>query len=146
MSPLIALAFLGGLLLVSVLIILLLRARNGRVSRPASDDRIEPGVLGVSVLGERATIVQFSTEVCARCPGTRRVLSALVDTREDVDFVHVDVTHQPVLASRFNLLQTPTVLLLDARGNATARLSGVIARDTVVTELDAILEGSHARG
>ncbi|MCS4275201.1 thiol-disulfide isomerase/thioredoxin [Mycetocola sp. BIGb0189] len=146
MSPLTGLAFLAGLVVLSLVIGLVLRARNGRVTHPAADDRLDPGLFGVDALGSTATVVQFSTEVCARCPGTKRLLTALADEREGVDFVHVDVTHDPALASRFNLLQTPTVLVLDGAGRTSARLSGVIARESVIAELDVVGEGTRARG
>ncbi|RLP83018.1 thioredoxin [Mycetocola lacteus] len=146
MSPLTGLAFLAGLVVLSLVIGLVLRARNGRITHPTADDRLDPGLFGVDALGPAATVVQFSTEVCARCPGTKRLLTALTEEREGVNFVHVDVTHNPALASRFNLLQTPTVLVLDGAGRTSARLSGTIARESMIAELDAVQGESHARG
>ena len=47
-------------------------------SERAADDsvgRLEPSALGVDVLGERATMVHFSTAFCAPCRQTRQTLA-----------------------------------------------------------------------
>ena len=63
-------------------------------------------------LGEQATLLQFSTAFCAPCVSTARVLDAVADAHEGTAHVVIDVTDRPELATRFNLLQTPTTLVL----------------------------------
>lgn len=115
---------------------LVLRRSPGR-ARTVNDERlVDLPLLGLEGPGEVATIIQFSTEMCARCPGVRRVLSGLV--APGIEFVHVDVSHRPEIARQFNLLQTPTVLILDPTGRARTRLSGALNRESLARELTAL--------
>lgn len=77
--------------------------------------------------GERLTLVQFSTETCARCPATARTLSRAAGSHTGVAHVEVDVTTRDDLISRFNILRTPTVLILDDAGRLRTRVSGPIS-------------------
>jgi thiol-disulfide isomerase/thioredoxin len=127
---------LAGLVLAATLLGVLHRAFQGR-ARTITDARIV-SIDGVA-LGPRATLLQFSTEVCAPCKSTARVLDDLAARTEDVAHVDLDVTHRPDLASRYRVLQTPTTLILDADGAVRARIGGAVRRDVVVAELDKVL-------
>jgi thiol-disulfide isomerase/thioredoxin len=127
---------LAGLVLAATLLGVLHRATQGR-ARIVSDARIV-SIDGVA-LGERATLLQFSTEVCAPCKSTARVLDDLAARTADVAHVDLDVTHRPELASRYRVLQTPTTLILDADGAVRARIGGAVRRDIVVAELARVL-------
>lgn len=127
---------LAGLVLAATLLGLLHRATQGRVRRVA--DAHQVSIAGVT-LGSRATLLQFSTEVCAPCKATARVLDDLAARTADVAHVDLDVTHRPELASRYRVLQTPTTLILDADGAVRARIGGAVRRDLVVAELDKVL-------
>ncbi len=105
-----------------------------RVRTPAAADseRLRPEAFTVpgshvARFGERLTLVQFSTEMCARCPATARTLSRAADTHTGVAHVEVDVTTRDDLISRFNILRTPTVLILDGSGRLRTRVSGPIS-------------------
>ena len=178
MTPLIAAAIVGGLLVVSVVIGAVLRARTGRiravpVSRAAAvspagsvsaagsaevagvnetvgstevagvneaagssetaatsnPNAIDLSELGsASVLGERATLLQFSTQFCSICPGTARLLKTVAEASDSVTHVEVDLSDRPDLANRFAVLQTPTTLILDADGVPRARIGGAPRR------------------
>lgn len=127
---------LGGLVLAATLLGFLHRATQGR-ARTISDARIV-SIDGVA-LGGRATLLQFSTEVCAPCKSTARVLDDLAARTEEVTHVDLDVTHRPELASRYRVLQTPTTLILDADGAVRARIGGAVRRDVVIAELQRVL-------
>lgn len=101
------------------------RARQGRVRTVAPDDWLRADELGVG-LGAEATFVQLSSEVCAACRSTARVLSGLADQRPGVVHVELDVADHLPLVRRFDVLRTPTTLVLDARGQVVARLSGAV--------------------
>ena len=58
---------------------------------------------------------------------------------DDVRHVEVDIADRPDLAAQFNVLQTPTTLILDAAGSVRARIGGAVRRDTVVAELERVL-------
>jgi len=132
---------LASLVLVATLLGLLHRATQGRARTvPAARRRDAPavGIEGV-VLGGRATLLQFSTEVCSPCTSTARVLDDLAARTADVAHVDLDVTHRPDLASRYRVLQTPTTFILDADGAVRARIGGAVRRDVVVAELEKVL-------
>ncbi|MFC5928913.1 thioredoxin [Cryobacterium melibiosiphilum] len=113
------------------------RARQGRVRAAGGSEVIRPADVDASVaFGDRATLLQFSTEFCARCPGTRRLLGEAADARPGVTHVDVDLTHRADLATRFNILQTPTTLILDGTGRVRARVGGAPHRSEIARQLD----------
>jgi len=113
---------------------LLWKSQQGRVRRTSSSIDLPDGV----ALGTRATLLQFSTEVCAPCRATHTVLDALARESADVTHVDFDLTNRPDVAARFNILQTPTTLILDGTGVVRARIGGAARRDSVRAELDRI--------
>ena len=119
-----ALATGAALLAAATALGLVWRSRQG-VARSGSGDVVRPAELGVAAFGERATLVQFSTEFCARCPATGRLLTQLADEHDGTAHVEVDLTHRPDLAGRFRVTETPTTLLLDADGAVRARIAGL---------------------
>jgi thiol-disulfide isomerase/thioredoxin len=127
---------LASLVLASTAIGLVWRVSNGRVRRTAAGHVV--AIEGVT-LGDRATLLQFSTEVCAPCRATARVLGELAETTDDVAHVDLDVTHRPELAARFRVLQTPTTLILDRDGTVRARIGGAVRRDLVAAELHRVV-------
>lgn len=138
-SPQVAALVLAGIVLVAVLAGLVVRALQGRARRLTGSGPAAAALgLGDGELGERATLVQFSTELCAKCPATRRLLGEVSGAAPGVRHVDIDLTHRPDLARRFAVLQTPTVLVLDAGGMARARVAGAPMRETVLAELDRI--------
>ena len=132
-----ALVVIGALVAGTTLLGLLWRSRQGRARR-ASGEAAE------FASGSGATLLQFSTEVCSPCRATHTVLERIAGERDDVAHVELDVTHRPDLASRFNILQTPTTLVLDRTGAIRARIGGAARPDVVRLELDRIIEGAAA--
>ncbi|HBS73809.1 MAG: thiol reductase thioredoxin [Microbacterium sp.] len=122
---------------------MLVRARQGRLRRGVAHEVIQPRRLGADSLGERATLLQFSTELCAKCPGVHRTLSQIAEARDGVRHLDIDLTHRPDIAKHFHVLQTPTTLILDARGAVQSRVGGVPNRHMLELEL-AHLTGSSA--
>lgn len=94
------------------------------------------GVVGGIELGGRATLLQLSTEVCAPCRATARVLRELA--RDGVRHVEVDIARRPDLVQRFNVLQTPTTLILDREGVVRSRIGGAVRRDIITAELERV--------
>ncbi|RXZ67529.1 TlpA family protein disulfide reductase [Agromyces albus] len=114
------------------------RAAGAAGAASVRDETIEALELERAALGSAATLVQFSTEYCSRCPSTARQLTGLAAEYSGVRHVEVDLTHRGHLAERFNVLQTPTTLILDADGVPTARIGGVPRLDAVRDHLDAL--------
>ncbi len=114
------------------------RAREAARSTPDGDDG--DGALTVedlgAPLGRDATFVQFSSEVCAPCRRARVVLSEIGAERPGVAHVELDVEDHLDLVRRFNVLRTPTVLLLDDRGAVVGRMSGAMTRSQAIIALE----------
>lgn len=76
-------------------------------------------------LGQRATLVQFSTEMCAPCRPTRDILASIAAQRPGVTHVDIDATERVDLVAEFDVRRTPTVLILDGSGQLRHRVTGV---------------------
>ena len=86
-------------------------------------------------LGERATLLQFSTAFCAPCRATRRVLGEVTGLVDGVAHVEVDAEHHLEATRAFGILRTPTTVVLDASGAEVTRATGAPTRDQVLTAL-----------
>lgn len=145
MNPLVPIAFLLGLVAVSTVVGIWWRSRQGAARVVAAQPSVDPALLGgpeapggtagPARFGERATLVQFSTEYCSSCPATRRVLSDISTREAGVSYLDVDVTHRPDLVRHFTILQTPTTLILDRDGVVRTRIGGAVRRAVVETRL-----------
>lgn len=120
-----------------------LQWRQNRPQRHIPHEVVEPQRLGADGLGEVATLLQFSTELCARCPGVHRTLASVAAAHPGVRHLDVDLTHRPDIAKHFHVLQTPTTLVLDADGVVQTRFGGTPNRDVLELEL-ARLSGENA--
>ncbi|QTX05034.1 TlpA family protein disulfide reductase [Agromyces archimandritae] len=136
-----------GLLAATCAIGFVLKHRTGRIrdtaEQPGATAPAELLGLGPGDLGERATLVQFSTEFCGQCPGVARSLGALAGEVDGVRHVEIDLTNRADLVTRFNVLQTPTTLILDADGVQRGRIGGVPRPGAVRAGLDDLTGSLH---
>ncbi|MFI6602823.1 TlpA family protein disulfide reductase [Nonomuraea sp. NPDC050536] len=86
-------------------------------------------------LGERATLVQFSTAFCQPCRATRRILAEVTDMVQGVAHVEIDAESRLDLVRRLDILRTPTVLVLDRSGNVVKKASGLPRKADVIAAL-----------
>lgn len=139
-----ALIAIAILLVVTLGIGAYLRWAQSRPRRHVPHEVVEPARLGADGLGEVATLLQFSTELCARCPGVHRTLSSIADAHDGVRHLDVDLTHRPDIAKHFHVLQTPTTLVLDRHGAIRTRFGGTPSRDVLELELNRLTtEDAH---
>jgi thiol-disulfide isomerase/thioredoxin len=125
---------LATLALGSVIGVVRLR-RDGRVRDTArADDRLVTADLGAD-LGERATLVQFSTAFCQPCRATRRVLADVSGLVPGVAHVEIDAESRLDLVRRLDIMRTPTVLILDSAGNIVKKASGQPRKADVLAAL-----------
>jgi thiol-disulfide isomerase/thioredoxin len=117
--------------------------RQSRPQRHIEHEVIEPHRLGADALGEAATLLQFSTDMCARCPGVHRTLAAIAEDHDGVRHLDIDLTHRPDIAKHFHVLQTPTTLVLDRHGIVQTRFGGAPGREVLELELNRLL-AEHA--
>lgn len=136
MPPALALGIAAALLVLATVIGIVLRRRDGR-RRSGGTLRFDPADASTE-LGSHATLVQFSTEMCARCPQVRRLLTDYTSDQGGLRHVEVDLTHRPDLATRYKVLQTPTTFVVDAAGAVRARFHGVPHRHALTEAIAAI--------
>jgi thiol-disulfide isomerase/thioredoxin len=106
------------------------------VTAPAS---VLEGVDLEHELGDRATLLQFSSAFCAPCRATRRVLADIADAVPGVVHVEVDAEHHLELVRRLGVLRTPTTLILDSHGAEITRAAGAPRKEQVLSSLAAAL-------
>jgi len=128
-----------GLVLFATLLGLLWRWRSGRVET-SRDTRVDLPEISADA---SATLLQFSTAVCAPCKPTRVLLASLADEYAGVEHVDIDLTHRADLAARFNILQTPTTLLLDGGGVVRGRIGGAPRAHDLRAALEILLDTRH---
>ncbi len=90
---------------------------------------------GDARLGERATLLQFSSAFCAPCRATRRTLAEVAAVVPGVAHVEIDAEHHLDLVRRLRVLRTPTTLVLDAEGREVGRAAGAPRKEQVLGAL-----------
>jgi thioredoxin-like negative regulator of GroEL len=100
-------------------------------------ERLTAADLDARGLGERATLVQFSSAFCRPCAATRRILADVADMVAGVAYVDVDAESHLGLVRRLAVERTPTVLVLDADGRVVRRGTGPPRKADVIAALGA---------
>ncbi len=118
-------------------------ATEGRLRRAADavppSGEVSPGPdlpVPAEQLGERATLLQFSSAFCTPCRATRQVLATVAEVVPGVRHVELDVAEHVALTERLNIRRTPTTLVLDAQGLERTRAVGVPRNDQVLGTLE----------
>ena len=119
------------------------RARTGRAKLVRSGELVDLGKLKatrsgkpVTSFGKKATLLQFSTEVCSICVQTAKYFKELESRNPDLAHIEVDLTDRMDLAAHFNVMQTPTTLILDPNGKVQARIGGAPKLNVIQQELE----------
>ncbi|MFH8405626.1 thioredoxin family protein [Streptomyces sp. NPDC018019] len=86
-------------------------------------------------LGERATLVQFSSAFCRPCHATRRVLAEVAGMVDGVAHVEIDAEAHLDLVRSLGIERTPTVLVLDRDGAVVRRAAGQPRKADVIAAL-----------
>jgi thiol-disulfide isomerase/thioredoxin len=110
------------------------RSRAGRIREQSDGETLTAADLG-AMLGERATLVQFSSAFCAPCRATRVVLADVSGRVDGVVHVEIDAESHLDLVRRLDIMRTPTVLVLDSRGRVVKRATGAPRRADVFAVL-----------
>jgi thiol-disulfide isomerase/thioredoxin len=107
-------------------------------SADAVEDTVAVGVIreAGAELGERATLLQFSSAFCAPCRTTRVVLADVAGQVDGVAHVEVDADEHLDATRVLGIMRTPTTVVLDARGVEVSRASGAPNREQVLVALD----------
>jgi thiol-disulfide isomerase/thioredoxin len=111
------------------------RSRHAGAEHRSEQERLSAGELGAESLGERATLVHFSTAFCQPCRATRRVLADVSALVPGVRHIEVDAESRLDLVRRLEITGTPTVLVLDPEGAVVKRASGLPRKHEVLAAL-----------
>jgi thiol-disulfide isomerase/thioredoxin len=151
--PVLSMSVTGGVIALAAVLVLAtvlglaLRRRAGRF-RPgpagtpetagkttaAGADALTEADLG-GRLGERATLVQFSTAFCAPCRPTRQILAQVAAMVDGVTHVEIDAAARLDLVRRLRINSTPTILVLDPGGAIVRRAVGLPRKADVIAAL-----------
>lgn len=113
-----------------------------RLAAPGPDAAgLDAATLGAPALGERATLVQFSTAFCQPCRATRAVLAEVARLVPGVAHLEIDAESRLDLVRALGVTATPTVLVLDAVGGVVRRAVGQPRRVDVIAALGAAVGG-----
>ncbi len=114
--------------------------RTGRVRAAAGEgaERIGAREIG-GALGERATLLQFSSAFCQPCRATRRILADVAAVTPGVAHVEVDAEAHLDLVRRLGVMKTPTTFVLDAGGVVRRRAAGQPRKDEVFAALGEVV-------
>ncbi|HTA08462.1 MAG TPA: thioredoxin family protein [Streptosporangiaceae bacterium] len=101
---------------------------------PAATGILTSDQLGYA-LGERATLVQFSSAFCAPCRATRRILADVAGMTDGVSHIEIDAESRLDLVRQLNVLRTPTVFVLAEDGRIVRRASGQPRKPDVIAAI-----------
>lgn len=100
------------------------------------------GAMPHAQLGERATLVQFSSAFCAPCRTTRVVLGDVAGGVSGVVHLEIDAEQHLEVVRELDVRRTPTTLILDATGAEVTRAAGAPRREQVLAALHALSQES----
>ena len=136
------LALVLGLLALGIVAGLIWRSRTGRAKNVQSGELINLAEIGalkngvpVTQFGKKVTFLQFSSQFCTACRQTARLYGELEQVHPEILHIEVDITNRVDLANKFNILQTPTTLVLDSHGRVTSRIGGAVKQQTIEDEI-----------
>ncbi|MGW7518999.1 thioredoxin family protein [Streptomyces sp. NPDC054796] len=109
--------------------------RGGGDGEAAGAPVLSAETLGVPRLGERATLVQFSSAFCQPCRATRRTLDEVGAMVPGVTHVEIDAEAHLGLVRALGITRTPTVLVLGPGGQIVRRATGQPRKADVIAAL-----------
>ena len=115
------------------------RPRGGDGPGLMAERRLGAEALRVAALGERATLVHFSTAFCQPCRATRRVLGEVAAMLPGVEHVEIDAESRLDLVRELGVTATPTVLVLDAGGCVRRMAAGLPRKADIIAALGSAL-------
>lgn len=89
-------------------------------------------------LGERATLLQFSSSFCAPCRAARQVLADVASFTDGVAHVEINVAERVDLVRALDVRRTPTMFLLGPDGRIASRASGAPRKEDVLAALGVV--------
>jgi len=122
-----SLSLLVLILLISTLVGLLYRSKNGVIRKKRRLHISEAEFAGR--YGSRVTILQFSTTFCSQCRAAKSLISDVVKDQSDISYLEIDAESNLALVRKVDVRSTPTTIFLDKGGFEIARATGAPKRD-----------------
>ena len=122
-----SLSLLVLILLISTVIGLLYRRRNGVITKKRRLHISDAEFAGA--YGSRVTILQFSTTFCSQCRAAKALISDVVKDEKDISYLEIDAESNLALVRKVDVRSTPTTIFLDKDGYEIARATGAPKRD-----------------
>lgn len=137
---------LAGLVLLASIVGVLLVAKSGVARRVKNGEQIQLSNLGatkngkpVVKLGEKVTMLQFSSDFCSSCKQTSVLLANIEKANEGLLHIDLDIADRLDLAKTFNILTTPTTLILNSKGSVVSRIVGAPKLATIEAEIERLV-------
>lgn len=140
MSPTVGLVVVVAILAVALVFGWWRRRTDGAIqsARPSGQRVLSGAQLG-GKLGERATLVEFSSSFCAPCRATRQILDRVATDVDGVAVIEVDAENRLDVTRDLGILRTPTVLVLDDRGTVRFKAAGQPRYADVIGALGSVI-------
>ena len=91
---------------------------------------------GIGELGERGTILQFSSAFCQPCKAAKVISKDIANIVPGVKHIDIDAESNLELVRTFNVMRTPTIFVLNKDGQVSAKISGVPRKEELLIALD----------
>jgi thiol-disulfide isomerase/thioredoxin len=140
------LLLLTGLVILASIVGIWMISRSGLARRVNNGEQVDLSSLRtikngkpVTKFGEKLTLLQFSSEFCSSCQQTSVLLESLEKAHTGVLHIDVDITDKLDLAKTFNILTTPTILILNSKGGVVSRIVGAPKLATMELEIERLV-------
>ena len=137
---------LAGLVLLASIVGLWLSSKSGKARQINNGEQIQLSNLGatkngkpVVKLGEKVTLLQFSSDFCSSCKQTSVLLENIEKAHAGLLHIDLDIAERLDLAKTFNILTTPTTLILDSKGSVVSRIVGAPKLATIEAEIERLV-------
>lgn len=104
-------------------------------AQPGDEGVPDSDFAALGTLGQRATLVQFSSAFCAPCRATKVVLADVAEHTEGVTHIEIDAESHLELVRAHDIMRTPTTIVLDGSGREVARATGAPRREQVLSAI-----------
>ena len=138
---------LAGLVLLASLVGVLLVAKSGLARKVSNGEQVDLSDLRatkdgkpVTKLGEKLTLLQFSSDFCSSCKQTSVLLENIEKAQEGLLHIDLDLAERLDLAKTFNILTTPTTLILNSNGGVVSRIVGAPKLATIEAEIERLVK------
>lgn len=138
---------LAGLVLVALIVGAFLVAKSGLARKVSSGEQVDLSNLratknGKPVVnfGEKLTLLQFSSDFCSSCKQTSVLLGNIEKAQKGLLHIDLDIGERLDLAKTFNILTTPTTLILNSKGSVVSRIVGAPKLATIESEIERLVQ------